>query len=332
MASGTDSRQENKAKVPFLGSGTEWIIFSISLLTAVIVWLVYNLSQPYSTFMDFPVNITSNIPGYESRAEADQRIVVRGKASGFYILFRKATFGSEPLEIRVDGRFMIPIDESNHSFAVATSNLRKELSSSFDGFVDMEYVLTDTITLSLTPTLKKKVPVRADASLSCAPQYEIYNELTLKPDSVYISGTASMVSSIDAVWTEKIDRSGMDGNIQGLVNIIKINGLDISVPAVTYHLGIRRYVEENVTVPVKVKNLPADRRAVLFPDYVTLTFRRWYPLAGRVDADDFEVAIDYDQFITAYGSTAIPKVYDGPEGSFGYALNPPSVEYVLVKR
>lgn len=327
-----DSGRQEKEKVPFLGSGMEWVVLSISLLVAAVVWLVYNLSQPYSAFLDFPVNITSDVPGYESRTETDQRLILRGKAAGFFIIYRKVTVGRDPIEIKVDGKYLIPVEDRKNTFAVATSNLRKELSAYLGDYVDLEYVVTDSLTFTMVPTEKKKVPVRADASLSCASQYAFFSELTLDPDSVYISGKSSMVSSIDAVWTEKIYRTGIDGNIQGMVDILKVNGLDISTSSVMYDVEVKRYVEETITVPVYVKNLPPDRKAVLLPDQVELSFRRWYPLSGRLEPEDFTVMVDYDIFVHANGAVTVPEVVNAPDETFGYSLNPQIVECLLLKK
>jgi len=332
MSSGLDSSRKADNKVPFLGSGMEWVVLLISLLVAAIVWLVYNLSLPYSTFLDFPVHITSDIPGYESRADTDQRMIIRGKAAGFYIIYRKATSGREPLEINVDSKYLIPVDEKKHSFLVSTTNLRKETSALLGGYVDIEYIVTDTLSFSLTPTDMKKVPVRANASLSCASQYHFYSDLKLQPDSVFISGRASIVSSIDAVWTERIYRTGIDGNIQGMANLVTINGLDFSTSNVMYSADVKRYVEETVTVPVTVIHLPPDRKAVLVPDQVDMTFRRWYPLAGKIEPYDFKLVIDYEKYVKSSSSTVIPVLMMHPDETFDFHINPEIVECILLKK
>ncbi|MBQ0006852.1 MAG: hypothetical protein KBS57_05565 [Alistipes sp.] len=319
-------------EMSFLGKGREWIILLISFLVASFVWLIYNLSLPYSVFLDYPVLIKSDIPGYEPSTKSDQRLIIRGKASGFYITGKKIDSGSKAVELQVSEKMVTRLDGAHETFCVPTSRLRKELSAVLDGKVDIEYILTDSLTFKLIPTWKKKVPVRLNASFDCKSQYKLYSSVRVEPDSVYVSGASSLVSSIDAVWTERIHRTGIDENIQAVAELTKINGVELSATSVVYNVDVKRYVEESVKLPVSVRNLPPDRKAVIIPDQVELTFRRWYPIIGMVNPDDFELVIDYESLADFSSSDIVPEVAGFPEGSFDFRINPTMVESIFISK
>lgn len=326
------NNRRDEQKISFLGNGREWGVLLISFLVAFFVWLIYNLSLPYSVFLDYPVLIKSDIPGYEPSAKSDQRLILRAKASGFYIMGRKVSSRNKAIEVHVSDKMVVPGNGDSGTFIVPTSRLRKELSSVLGEKVGIEYILTDSLTFGLTPTWKKKVPVRLNASFDCKPQYKLYTSVTIEPDSVYVSGTSSLVSSIDAVWTERIHRNGLDDNVQAVAELTKINGIELSASSVVYTVDVRRYVEESVTVPVTVRNLPADRKAVIIPDQVEMTFKRWYPIIGMVNPDDFELTIDYESLTDFSSSDIVPQVAGFPAGTFDFHINPTMVESIFISR
>jgi len=332
MSANLDNRQGEKNHIPFLGNGTEWVNLLISLFVAAVVWLLYNLSLPYSVFLDYPVNINTNIPGYEADTKTDQRLIIRGKTSGFYVLHRKFTSGREAVEVKVDSKYSQPLNDGHHRFKVASSSIRSELSSVLGDYVDIEYILSDTLTFQLVPTDKKRVPVRLNALFECASQYHLSAEPVLMPDSVYISGASSLISSINEVWTERIYRNGLDANVQAVANLNSIKGLDMSVNSVMYSLEVKRYIEESLIVPITVRNLPPDRMAVIVPDHVTVTFRRWYPLFGKVEPKDIELVIDYDDSSNSSGATAVPVVTKCPAESFNFETKPALVECIYISK
>ena len=105
--SGRDKKDLKKRK------GRDWVSLILSLLLAFFIWLVHNLSNDYSAYLRFQVKAVTNIKGHQPEAVADEILLVRGRATGFYII-RNNRRGSVPqvtLEIPPD--FFTPIEESS---------------------------------------------------------------------------------------------------------------------------------------------------------------------------------------------------------------------------
>jgi len=321
-----------KDKSEDTGKGKEWFFLLLSVVLAAIAWLVYSLSLSYNVFLDYPVRITTNLPGFESSAYTDQHAIVRAKADGFYIVDRKLASRKNPVEIEVDGKYLVPLGNEPGFFAVESRNISQEFSNVLGNNVTLEYLVTDTLTVRLKQVAAKKVPVAMNLNIECASQYRVSSPVSVSPDSVFISGDESLISSIDSVWTENVSLSGISDNVEGIVPINKIKGVELSSVGVVYSFSVTRYVEEKVSLPVVVQNLPPDRKVVLLPDKVDVTFIRFYPIAGELSAKDFECSVDYDDFMSTPSFVTIPVITKKPAGTTGFILKPEMVECIVLDR
>jgi len=70
----------------FAKRGGDLLILVFSLLLAFFMWGMHRFTQKYSTFFDYKIEADSNIGGRAKSAVSYNSLVMRGKATGFYIL------------------------------------------------------------------------------------------------------------------------------------------------------------------------------------------------------------------------------------------------------
>jgi len=313
-------------------SGNRLFHLFLSALVAVAFWALYNLSQDYSVFLNYELLVRTNIEGRQSSAFADERVMVKVRASGFYIISQRSGIRDVSVELNLDKSHLNHPDASSDVFQLNLQDVQNDLVSSFPPQVTVESVVSGTVNIPIHKVSSRKVPVVLSYSLVCDPQYEMAGLPVLTPDSVLISGDAATVASVNAIHTENVSISGASSDVQGMAGLHTPKGISVSVPGVVWYLAVERYVEESVTLPVAVRDVPFDRKVIVLPDEVKVTCRHVFPLTGGFEMSDAVCSVDYEQLVHSVSSELIPDVVfpDGME-VFSTKLYPPVVQFVILE-
>lgn len=305
----------------------------MSTVAALVFWTLFSLSQDYSVFLDYGLVIRTNIQGRENSALADDKLMVRAKASGFYIISHRSGLTDASIVLDIDRTHLIHQDVSSDIFQVNLQDMLNEVVSAFGPDVTVETVVSGNINVPIHKVAVKKVPVILSYSLKCEPQYEMTGEPVVTPDSVLISGNAVLVASVSSVHSENLSIKGVSSDVQGMVDIHTPKGISVSVPGVVYSLKVERYVEESVTLPVTVCNVPSGRKVIVLPDEVKVVCRHVFPFSGKKDLSGVTCFLDYEKLVRSETSDVIPEV-SFPSGMemFLTELHPSVVQFVILER
>lgn len=320
-----------KGKVGWLTrEGGDWMIILFSLLLAFFIWFVHNLSLDYNVHFRYLVQIRTTIPGRSPVSEEARPMLVRGKASGYYII--KHRLGLENrLELALDERLLHRDTLARDRFTVYGAEIRNQFSEAVSPDVQLDYVVTDEAVFEIPEILHKKVPVVAKTDLTFRDQYMPVGKLTLQPDSVYIYGKERFLNRVDSVFTENIAIRQLDENLQLMVGLMPMRGITPDRKEVYVSLDVLRYVEHTVELPVRVVNLPPDRVAYLIPATVRLTYRQTYPILEPGKDGSLELTVDYRDLVESVGMQAVPRLKTNLPGvQPQYELDPPYVEGVFL--
>jgi len=315
------------------GGGNRLYHLFLSAVAALVFWALFSLSQDYSVFLDYGLVIRTNIQGRENSALADDKLMVRVKASGFYIISHRSGLTDPSIVLDIDRTHLIHSDVSSDVFQVNLQNVLNDVVSAFDPRVTVETVVSENVYVPIRRVAVKKVPVILNYSLKCEPQYEMTGEPVVTPDSVLISGNAALVASVNSVHSENLSIRGVSSDVQGVADIHTPKGISVSVPGVVYSLRVKRYVEESVTLPVTVRNVPSDRKVIVLPDEVKVVCRHVFPFSGKKNLSGVTCFLDYEKLARSNTSDVIPEVSfpSGMEMSLT-ELYPSVVQFVILER
>jgi len=310
-------------------SGRDWVSLILSLLLAFFIWLVHNLSNDYSAYLRFQVKAVTNITGHQPEAVADEILLVRGRATGFYII-RNNRRGSVPqvtLEIPPD--FFTPIEESSDRFSLTANELKDKLSAALSGEINIDFIETGTLTFTFPEQSHRKVPVNPLISVIYKKQYTNVGDIVISPDSVLVYGNTEDIVNIRSVNTLPVNLTNVDKSIQGVTGLETIRGVRIDSEEIRYFIRVDRYVEVSGWMSVDVKNLPSRYSMVLIPSRVRFTAR--IPFTAKNDDifDDISLTLDYNTFIHQRSSKVIPRLERGDAEIYSYSLDPPMIEAVI---
>lgn len=320
---GSDKKDLKKRK------GRDWVSLILSLLLAFFIWLVHNLSNDYSAYLRFQVKAITNIEGHQPEAVADEILLLRGRATGFYIM-RNNRRGSVPqITLEIPPELFSPIEETFDRFIVAASDLKDKLSANLSGEIDVDFIETGTLTFTFPEQSHRKVPVVPLISVVYKRQYTNVGDIVVSPDSVLIYGNTEDIVNIHSVNTLPVNLVNVDKSIQGVTGLETIRDVRIDSKEIRYFIKVDRYVEVSGQMSVQVNNLPSRHSIVLIPSRVKFTARIPFTTKNDDIFDDISLNMDYNTFIRQKSSKVIPTLEKGDTEIYSYSLDPPMIEAVL---
>ncbi len=310
--------------------GREWLILLLSILSALIIWLMHNLSMTYSVFLEYEVEMNTSLQGRSNRSFSDEALIIRGKADGYYILAQRFGRKSKIL-LDIAPEDVISKDPKGDYFYVKTSEITGNIVAALDEDVELEFVVTDKLDFLINRMEYKRVPVVPRIFIDYSGQYMPVGNISLKPDSIDIYGEAHYINVIDSVWTEALYDVDVTSSLNGILEIIPQRLVQYSHSSVYYSIDVARYVEETITVAVVPEGVPEDKDMIVLPSKIDVTFRRFFN-RGRLNEDDFKFVIKYEDYLQSINSRVVPLLESIPEGVITYEINPRVVDCIVVQR
>ena len=310
-------------------SGRELAVFLLALLLAFSIWLIHNLSLKYNDYLTSTVIAQCNLEGHSPLSINESDIVARCRVTGYKVILSDIRAHRKPVTVNFDRSVMK--HKEDDLFYVVSSDLTEYAHLIYGDGVTLDYFVSDTVFFRFPEVDHKKVPVHPVYSVSYLPQHMSNGQLEVIPDSVTVYGEAYRLESIDKVFTEMVKYTSLSSDIQGVVRLEKIRGVRLSVDEVHYLLDVTRYVEISRSLPVKVINVPADKKLQVFPAAVTVLAKFAFPLSGAAH-EEMEVVVDYEDFISSISGKCPVRLSGLPSGLISYEMNPVAVNCVLEER
>jgi len=310
-----------------------WGIILISLFVACFVWVLHALSLNYSAYFQYKVIVNTDLVGYSSSAEANETMLLRGKASGYYIL-RARGFHGKPMElpITIDSKFFVQDDRIENSFILFIDEIRDKIVESLDESISIDFFDTDFLTFRFDKQNYRKVPVVPVANISLNPQYMQTSDITVQPDSILIYGPEYEISSISEIKTKPISLQDLDKSAHGFVPLDLGKVVKSSNDNVHYTIRVDRYVESSRKISISVVNTPKGKDVLTIPSEVTVTCRIPFASQSISTMSTLSLVVDYNDLVASKGSKIIPQlVKDNDCTIYSYTLSPNIVECIIVE-
>ena len=299
--------------------GREGLLLVTSLLLAVGIWFLSNLSRSYSGVLTVPVVAECNLPGYANKSSNTATVSARCRAEGYRLLRERLNKSRRPVEVEFDRADLHAA--SGDRFYVTGGARSSYLQDVFGAKVTVEAIITDTLFFTFAVENHKKVPVNLSGDFSYRSQYMASGPLRLIPDSVMVYGEQARLDLVDHVSTNPLMLDDVHDNQHGVVRLRRIQGVRISEDEVTYELPVSRYVELRSSLPVRVMGVPAGRHLQVFPSQATVILLCTFPV-GRDPFEAFELYIDYKDFASSLSGRCVARALHLPRGVLDYRVEP----------
>ena len=308
---------KRKSRLPL--RGREWLLFATSLLLAVLIWFLSNMSRSYSGVLGVPVIAECNLQGYSNVSSNSAMLSARCRAEGFRLLREETRRSRRPVHVAFDRADLR--HDAGERFFVTGNVMNNYLRQIFGDKVDVEDIVTDTLFFTFSTENNKRVPVNFAGDFSYRTQYMASGPLKITPDSVTVYGEKARLDLVDHVSTAPMTVDDVHEAQHGVLRLRRIKGVRLSDEEISYELPVSRYVEMRSELPVVVKNVPGGHHLDVFPSRATVILHCTFPV-GRNPFESFELYIDYGDFASSLSGRCVARVREMPQGVLDYRVEP----------
>ncbi|MCP9235116.1 hypothetical protein [Lewinella sp. JB7] len=318
--------QRLKHRLPLSNMATtDRQILLICIGLAFVFWLILNLSQDYEITKE--VDLTYVVDPERVVAGSPPRSVsVQLRGRGWNLIW----------ETLRGSRLGVSVDLQDETELLLTGNVlqqqvARQLSS---GDLEVDNIAYDAQRILTTPRDGKRVPVRSRVRVRFKPGYFASGKLLIEPDSITVSGAADALEEIQEWPTE--ERTLEDIEDDQLISVPLApapEGLTINYTKVSVAVPVDAFIEQQLDVPVTLRNAPAADSARVYPASVTVTVTIPQSQYGLFGVDDFRVEADLTGVRISDDHNSIPLTLTRvPETIRGVDFSPKAVEYYIYRR
>lgn len=308
------------------------LVLLLCIVIAFFLWVVYTLSNEYTSYFRFPLEVETNLDGRTHLSQADNTLFLRGTARGFYIIRHTWRKKVPQLHIFADKSLLRPYTDRPDEFYVLADNVHNQVNDALGTDLQLEALLTDTIRLEYKTTDHKKVPVRFISDLSYSSQYMSFEPIRIYPDSVLVYAEEAYLDLIKEVRTRRVSLTHLHKTVEGIARLEVPPNTRLSHTEINYEVMVKRYVELSYRVPVTAVNVPPRLELLLLPEQVTVRFRCPFEEAARIQEKDFLLVVDYNEFIKKESGKTIPVLQQFPGVISHTELTPAFIDGIIQNR
>ncbi len=302
---------------------TDRNVFAICLGAAFVFWLILNLSRDYTVNREVPVSYL-----------LDSERVVVGRmpelldatitGSGWNLLWE--SFRERNLKLEVD------LQNKENTRLTGTS-LERELSRKLSSSeVSIALPGFESVPILTTPKEGKRVPIVSKVIASFDEGHLAVSPPIIRPDSITISGAIDALEEINNWPTEALALNGLNKTEPKVVQLeAPPEGITLSRSEVSYVLEVEAFIQQEITVPVRLENAPAGSKYEYTPKTVNLLMSVPKSSYGSFKADDFKLVADLTGLTAGASGNNVPITLERKPGvARGIRFTPRVVEYYLV--
>lgn len=293
------------------------LVITLCILASVLLWFTFAIRETYTRSIDFPIEVAGLQPG-ESLAGLPP-MTVRAQVAGEGIQLLRLYYN----------RPAIRVDASAGLVDLET------VAPDFIQGVSIEALSPREVRFERERRAYRRLPVVLGTHIDTRPGHHVVGDVRIEPDSVLVSGAASIVSGLTAWPTagapvlagpDSLDASvALSDTLSGLVTV--------DATSVRLRATVRQFTQGSRTVDVQVADVPEGLRISLEPRSVRVTWQ--VPLADYPEVSTTEslvAIVPYDRIAADTLGTVAPTLVGPPGVVFrGVVFDPPTVRWFLVQ-
>ena len=308
-------------------------VFLVCLLFSAVLWGMIKLTHEYNVTIKFTVQASSLPSGKILVGNSDSIISITLKAKGLDFYSRILKAKQTPLLLDLNNLNLQRKGDLFYGY-VRSSRRARMITDQLPSGVEVISIEPDTLHFVFEKSFSKNISVRPDISMSFSKQYNLYDSLSVKPDSVKVSGRKSIVDTIRFIHTKSKTYSNLKEGVSEKIPLIKPEfdpPIHLSKDSVLISLSVEKFTEASVEVPVTLM-LGKSNKSIYrtYPEKVTITCLIAMKDYNRLDPSLFSVVSGIDD-LSGFEGTRIPvRVEQSPKFVKVMKIDPEKVEYLII--
>lgn len=302
------------------------IVFMICLLIATALWFLNALSKDYTTTISYSVKYTNPPQNVFLASNPPSQLDLKVNAHGFTLLRHKLSISVSPIVLNLSS-IVRNNDYSGKSVTIRSEDLLRRISDQVSSEITVNDVNPKAITFIFDSLQTRKVPVEALVKIGFKPQYFLSGDIIVEPDTVNITGPATIIDTVSRLYTRIFENEELDAPVKTPLTVVIPERTRIDPERVVLSIPVERFTEKTFKIPVEVRDKPDDVNMKVFPSEVTVAFLVGLSDYDQIQNTDFTVFVSYDSISTSdVLEVNLDKI---PAFVQQVRISPPNVEYLI---
>lgn len=286
------------------------------------------MSKEYESTIVYPISF-ENLPQNKLiQGNQTEEIGVHVKATGFKILSGRIA----PRELKIDASNLLLKSET--SYYLLLSQQRLAIQKQMNTGVDIDHFITDSISLDLGSLEQKKLPVQLKSNLNFQTGYDVNGSISIKPDSVLVSGPESILDTLQYISTKELSKTDVNSSFKESISLQFNEGtenLKYDVSSVEVEASVEKFTEATQKVSFVILNVPEGIKISTFPKEIDLTYKVALSKFGQVNASSFLIECDYKLSADNNLSYLVPRLAQQSKLVKNVKISPNKIDFVIEK-
>lgn len=305
----------------------EFLIFLFFVFVSFCFWLLQVLNDDYETELSIPIRMKQVPDNVVLTSELPSEMKISVKDRGTVLV--NYLWGQTIYPVTID---FSEYSEKGSQVRIPAMSLAKKISSQLNLSTKLLAIKPDTLEFIYTKGAAKTVPVRICGTIKPERQYYVSDTL-FSPDSVRVYAPKAILDTITAAFTRTVDFENVSDTVHKRVFVAPVKGARFIPDYSDLTLKVDVYAEKTVDVPVVGVNFPHDKVLRTFPSSAKVTFQIGLSRFMEVDAEDFHVAVDYNDLIQNEGKDKCRLLLkEVPKGVNHVRVNPEEMDYIIEQK
>lgn len=290
-------------------------------------WLLQTLNETFETEISVPLALKNVPEKVRITTELPSQIHVTIRDRGTTLLrFLRYTV-QNTLEVDFE---KYDAGLTNARVQVPTIDVQRLIQSQLGVSSHIISVRPDTLEYYYNRGVGKKLPVKICGTISASPQNYIQS-MNFSEDSVIVYAPNNVLDTMQYAYTQAVNLLGLKENVTQFVSFHRMKGVEYMPNKVEITAFVGYYAEKTVDVPIIGLNFPGDKELRTFPSKAKVTFRVESGRYQRITADNFVLAVTYEELLQNTSDKYRLHLKSLPEGVTNARISPQEVDYLIEK-
>lgn len=305
----------------------EFFVFLFFFAVSTCFWLLQTLNETFETEISVPLALKNVPEKVRITTELPSQIHVTIRDRGTTLLrFLRYTV-QNTLEVDFE---KYDAGLTNARVQVPTIDVQRLIQSQLGVSSHIISVRPDTLEYYYNRGVGKKLPVKICGTISASPQNYIQS-MNFSEDSVMVYAPNNVLDTMQYAYTQAVNLLGLKENVTQFVSFYRMKGVEYMPNKVEITAFVGYYAEKTVDVPIIGLNFPGDKELRTFPSKAKVTFRVESGRYQRITADNFVLAVTYEELLQNTSDKYRLHLKSLPEGVTNARISPQEVDYLIEK-
>lgn len=316
-------------------SNRKLYVFIFCLLLASFFWVLNALSNEFTTDITFKANYV-NTPKHKVVLNDLPKVFgIKVRGLGFDLLAYKMSFGNPEIYIDLSRLKQFNRQQDVSSHTLSSKALVPVVSEQLGDQLEIRSITPNSIYFVFDKRAEKVVKILPVTQLKFKQQYKQFGNIEVKPSITTVSGPASIVDTLTAVYTDKLMLNNLSETVTASIGFstdYQQQHLMFTPEKALLHIPVEKFTETTLKVTIDYVNVPEDIELKAIPSEIELKFLLPLSKMASLPSAKFKAEVDYTQVSDNFNQKLKVNLVQYPDFIQLVSQEPSKVEYIIKRK